>query len=111
MYKILFILLFSSNTAFAGNVQGTGTIKNVYFHSKDSVLAADWKGMLQVELNSLSWNVQTDCNTQYVAVREKDTHLVSAILASKMGNKSITVYANDNLKASGSYCFLRAVGI
>jgi hypothetical protein len=111
MIRIFFILLLVSNTAFAGNVQGTGIIKNVYFHSKDSVLAASWKGMLQLELNSLSWNVSTDCNTQYVAVREKDTHIVSAILAAKMSNKPITVYANDTIKASGSFCFLRAVGI
>jgi len=109
--KLLIFLLLVSNFAMAKNVQGTGTIKNVYFHSKDSVLAASWKGMLQLEINSLSWNEGTDCDTKYVAVRENDVHLVSAILAAKMANQPITVYANDDLKASGSHCFLRAVGI
>ncbi|PKG37033.1 hypothetical protein [Psychromonas sp. Urea-02u-13] len=111
MNKLFFLLLLISNVAIAKNVQGTGTIKNVYFHSKDAVIAANWKGMLQLEVNSLSWNVETSCNTQYVAVREKDVHIISAVLAAKMANKPITVYANDDIKATGSYCYLRAVGM
>ena len=92
--------------------RGAGVeVKNVYFHSKDAVIAANWKGMLQLEVNSLSWNVETSCNSQYVAVREKDVHIISAVLAAKMANKPITVYVNDDIKATGSYCYLRAVGI
>ena len=111
MNKLFFLLIFISNVAMAKNVQGTGTIKNVYFHSKDAVIAAIWKGMLQLEVNSLSWNVETSCNSQYVAVREKDVHIISAVLAAKMANKPITVYVNDDIKATGSYCYLRAVGV
>ena len=111
MNKLLLLLILVSNVGLAKNVQGGGTIKNVYFHSKDSVIAAPWKGALQLEVNSLKWNVETNCNTNYVAIRGEDTHIVSAVLAARMSNRPIVVYVNDDLKITGSYCYVRAVGI
>ncbi len=107
----IFVLLFVSNAAVAGSVHGSGLVKKVYFHSASAVIADDWKGMLQLEIDSLSWNLTTDCNTTYVAVRAADTHIISAVLAAKMAGSPITVYANTDLKAVGSYCYVRAVGL
>ncbi len=113
MIRIFLFTLLVSSFASASSVQDTGTIKNVYFHSHDTVHAATWKGTLQVEIESLSWSdTDSTCNTRYVVVRPNDTHLISAILAAKMASQPVTVYANEDLKLSGtSYCYLRAVGV
>jgi hypothetical protein len=103
--------MLASNVAIAGSVHGVGSVKNAYFHSKESVIYPAWKGTLQLEIDSLAWNIETDCNTQYVGVRENDTHIISAVLAAKMSGSPITVYANEDLKVTGSFCYVRAVGL
>ena len=106
------MLILMSSTAFAGSVHGSGTVKKIYFHSLDSVIYDHWAGTLQLEIDSLSWNdATTECSTSSVGVRFKDTHIISAVLAAKMAGSTITVYANEDLRVAGSYCYVRAVGL
>ena len=110
MKKLFFILILVSNMATAESFQKTGTIKNVYFHSVDSTVT-NWAGKLQLEIDTTDWGTVTTCSTSYVAVRNSDTHLISAVLAAKMADMPITVYADGAMVDGTSYCILRAAGI
>ncbi len=84
-------------------------ISHLYFYSKQESIYPIWKGAIQVRFNTISWSDGSNCHNKDVAIREEDSHLISAVLAAKMSKTPIHLFADDTLVVTGNYCYLRAI--
>lgn len=64
-------------------------------------------GVAQIYFDeNIVWTKGDNCSVNAVVVRNKDTHIMSAILAARMSSTPIRLYADDSLILSG-LCYLR----
>lgn len=85
-------------------------IENVYLFSKEESIFPTHKGLMQLRFKSpIVWSNDGDCDTAAVIIRNEDSHMISAALATKASSTPIRVFADDVFKERGQ-CYLRAIG-
>lgn len=107
---MLFFAALSANAADTNSIAPVKIIAVNFYSAEESIYPA-WKGIVQVQLDNLSWKNASSCNTKYIAIRGEDTHLISAVLAARMSNSPINVYADDSLKIDSVICYARGIGL
>ena len=109
---MIFLLMLFSTSAYTANVWSDRAyeISNIAFYSKQDSIYPAWRGVVQLRvIEGVTWSQETTCNTSYFAIRNEDTHLISAAMAAYSTQKSVQFYVDDTLAVEGQYCYLRAL--
>ena len=86
-------------------------IKNIFFYSKQEPFNPAWKGVVHLQFDNITWTSNAKCHPQYVAVRNEDTHLISAVLSARIAKQPVKLFAYDTENVEGNHCYLRAIGL
>lgn len=80
----------------------------VYAHEEP--LNPTYSKTMLVKFNGIPWSTtETQCNSNGVAIKEEDVHMVSILLAAYISGKKIKhLYVKDDVNNLDGYCYLRA---
>lgn len=108
--SLLLISAFGTVQAANNSTNAYYEIKNVIFWSKSDPIYPQWAGKVSIEFTQpLVWTSLGVCSITTVAVRETDTHVMSAVQTALASGRSVRLYVDDSQRIDGTYCIVRAL--